>query len=578
MWNFAGRQNDIQGHGEVSKGNWISGFNFIDKHIAGDQTLLPSDLKDNKGHNVFYMMPLILGLIGLFYQAYSGQKGIEGFWITFFLFFMTGLAIVIYLNQTPYQPRERDYAYAGSFYAFAIWIGLGVAAISKLLQKKVFEKRPAAGAALAAVICLCVPAQMVSQTWDDHDRSGRYAARDFGMNYLSCVEEDGIIFTNGDNETFPLWYAQETEGFRTDVRVCNLSYLQTDWYVGQMMSQAYESSPLPINMEESRYGNNRLVFAYIIDLLGGDSSLSLDAALQFLMSEEDWTKRLSNYDGRIDIIPSHKLHIDVDSAAAAGCIPRNLKDRAVKQMVIDLSDKNGLMLNEIAVLSILNSIAKDGWKRPVYYAATVSPDMYVNLDDYFVSVGMANRILPVKANNKEEIMVDIDKMYDNMMNKFRFGGIDNPDIYLDENIRRMSYTLRMMFIDLADALINENDSERALKVIDYMMEKIPSTAVRHDYLSTQVAYMYYSLGEKEKGLELMKEIADNSLEYVVWYYTLTPSQLNSVSSDMLKHEYTLKTAVYFMVQEGETETAEKYIRTLSNMGYDIFEENTTNEG
>lgn len=578
MWNFAGRQNDIQGHGEVSKGNWISGFNFIDKYIAGDQTLLPSDLKENKGHNVFYMLPLILGLIGLFYQAYSGQKGIEGFWITFFLFFMTGLAIVIYLNQTPYQPRERDYAYAGSFYAFAIWIGLGVAAVSKLLRKLFFEKKPAVGAALAALVCLCVPLQMVSQTWDDHDRSGRYAARDFGMNYLSCVEENGIIFTNGDNETFPLWYAQETEGFRTDVRVCNLSYLQTDWYVGQMKSRAYESTPLPIDMEESRYGNNKLVYAYIFDLLNNNSSLSLDAALKFLMSEEEWTKRISNYDERIDIIPSHVMHIDIDSAAIDSVIPRNLKGNVVNRMVIDLSNKNGLMLNEIAVLSIINSIAKDGWKRPVYYAATVSPEMYVNLDDYFVSVGMANRILPVKAKGDDEIMVDIDKMYDNMMNKFRFGGVDNPDVYLDENIRRMSYTLRMMFIDLADALIRENYNERALKVIDYMMEKIPASAVRHDYLSAQVAYMYYSLGEKEKGMDLMKEIADNSLEYVIWYATLTPNQLNSVRSDFIKHEYTLKTAIYFMLQEGENEAAEKYLVTLSDMGLDLFGDENESEG
>lgn len=578
MWNFAGRQNDIQGHGEVSKGNWISGFNFIDKYIAGDQTLLPSDLKENKGHNVFYMLPLILGLIGLFYQAYSGQKGIEGFWITFFLFFMTGLAIVIYLNQTPYQPRERDYAYAGSFYAFAIWIGLGVAAVSKLLRKLFFEKKPAVGAALAALVCLCVPLQMVSQTWDDHDRSGRYAARDFGMNYLSCVEENGIIFTNGDNETFPLWYAQETEGFRTDVRVCNLSYLQTDWYVGQMKSRAYESTPLPIDMEESRYGNNKLVYAYIFDLLNNNSSLSLDAALKFLMSEEEWTKRISNYDERIDIIPSHVMYIDIDSATIDSVIPRNLKGNVVNRMVIDLSNKNGLMLNEIAVLSIINSIAKDGWKRPVYYAATVSPEMYVNLDDYFVSVGMANRILPVKTKGDDEIMVDIDKMYDNMMNKFRFGGVDNPDVYLDENIRRMSYTLRMMFIDLADALIRENDNERALKVIDYMMEKIPASAVRHDYLSAQVAYMYYSLGEKEKGMDLMKEIADNSLEYVIWYATLTPNQLNSVRSDFIKHEYTLKTAIYFMLQEGENEAAEKYLVTLSDMGLDLFGDENESEG
>ena len=265
MWNFAGRQNDIQGQGEIEHGNWITGIPFVDKFLVGDQSLLPSDLKNNKGHNVFYCLPLILGLIGLFWQAYKTKRittpngeeieepvGIQQFWIVFFLFFMTGLAIVLYLNQTPMQPRERDYAYAGSFYAFAIWIGMGVAGIAQWLQGKLGEK-PAS--VIATVVCLFVPIQMVSQTWDDHDRSNRYVARDFGQNYLSTVQEEGnpIIFTNGDNDTFPLWYNQETEGFRTDVRVCNLSYLQTDWYIDQMKRQAYDSPAVPIEWSRLEY-------------------------------------------------------------------------------------------------------------------------------------------------------------------------------------------------------------------------------------------------------------------------------------------------------------------------------------
>lgn len=265
MWNFAGRQNDIQGQGEIEHGNWITGIPFVDKFLVGDQSLLPSDLKNNKGHNVFYCLPLILGLIGLFWQAYKTRRittpngeeieepvGIQQFWIVFFLFFMTGLAIVLYLNQTPMQPRERDYAYAGSFYAFAIWIGMGVAGIAQWLQGKLGEK-PAS--VIATVVCLFVPIQMVSQTWDDHDRSNRYVARDFGQNYLSTVQEEGnpIIFTNGDNDTFPLWYNQETEGFRTDVRVCNLSYLQTDWYIDQMKRQAYDSPAVPIEWSRLEY-------------------------------------------------------------------------------------------------------------------------------------------------------------------------------------------------------------------------------------------------------------------------------------------------------------------------------------
>ena len=232
MWNFAGRQNDLQGSGEPEHGNWITGISFIDNWMLGDQSKMPSDLKANKGHNVFYCLPLILGLVGLFWQAWRGRRGIRQFWVVFFLFFMTGLAIVLYLNQTPQQPRERDYAYAGSFYAYAIWCGLGVLAIYDLLKKKL-KGNDVAVAAVVGVACLAVPVQMASQTWDDHDRSGRYTCRDFGQNYLNTLQDKGnpIIFTNGDNDTFPLWYNQEVEGVRTDARVCNLSYLQTDWYI-----------------------------------------------------------------------------------------------------------------------------------------------------------------------------------------------------------------------------------------------------------------------------------------------------------------------------------------------------------
>ena len=273
MWNFAGRQNDIQGHGEIEHGNWITGIPFIDNILVGNQEFLPSDLKNNKGHNVFFCLPLILGLIGILWQlcksqpvldkdgtTYYLQTGTQQFWVVFFLFFMTGLAIVFYLNQTPMQPRERDYAYAGSFYAFAIWIGLGVAGISQWLEKKIGEK-PAA--ILATVLGLFVPIQMVSQTWDDHDRSGRYTCSDFGKNYLNTLPEEGnpIIFTNGDNDTFPLWYNQEVEEYRTDARVCNLSYLQTDWYIDQMKRDAYNSPAVPIDWKRLEYvsGHNEAI-------------------------------------------------------------------------------------------------------------------------------------------------------------------------------------------------------------------------------------------------------------------------------------------------------------------------------
>lgn len=564
MWNFVGRQNDIQGHGEVNKGNWISGFNFIDKHIAGDQSLLPPDLANNKGHNVFYFLPLILGLVGLFFQAYSGKKGIESFWVTFFLFFMTGIAIVIYLNQTPYQPRERDYAYAGSFYAFAIWIGLGVAAIYKGLNRFV-PSIPAA--AIASLLCMFVPIQMVSQTWDDHDRSGRYACRDFGKNYLSCIEEDGIIFTNGDNDTFPLWYAQETEGYRTDVRVCNLSYLQTDWYIDQMKSQAYKSDPLPISMTKQQYGNGKRDYAYLYDVYR--QPMSVDEAFSVLLSDEDWSKTIPNYPGKINYIPAEKLYIPIDSAAVvkAGIVPDSLRDSIPSQMIFDFKGKNTLTLNEIAILDMINTNAKNGWKRPIYYAVTVGPDMFMNMRPYFSRVGLAYRITPVKGDNDGSI--DSEKMYDNMMNKFEWGGIDNPDVYLDENIRRMCYTLRMMFVDLIDQLIAEGKNDKALKALDYSMEKIPSTAIPHDYISIQMANDYYHLGQTEKATALLKEIADNSMSYLRWYTTLTANQLRSVNRDMQMHQFIMiRNVLPIFLGQNQKDLAMKYIQELKEVNLD----------
>ena len=553
MWNFAGRQNDIQGHGEVQNGNWISGFNFIDKHIAGDQTNLPDDLKNNAGRNVFYMLPLLLGLIGLFYQAFSGKKGIESFWVTFFLFFMTGIAIVIYLNQTPYQPRERDYAYAGSFYAFAIWIGLNY-----LL--KTTDEKPVSTitAAVAALLCLCVPLQMVSQTWDDHDRSGRYVCRDFGMNYLSSVDENGIIFTNGDNDTFPLWYVQEVEGYRTDVRVCNLSYLQTDWYIDQMKRPAYESAPLPISADESKYAYDVRSYNYVINRLA--DSITVSDGLDYLYSDEDWTKDVPGY-GKLNHLPTNKLYIPVnaDAAVASGTVAPELKDSIVSRIVPDFTNKRGFTMSEIASLDIINTNAMQGWKRPVYFAVTVGSSYYLGLEDYFSRTGLAYQVVPLKGVSNN---IDTDKMYDNMVNKFRWGGIDKatPEhpLYLDENVRRMCNTHRMMFGDLVVQLIAEGKTDKALTALDLIMEKIPGWQVTHDLTSISLAQSYLDLGEKTKGEALLTEILDNSAGYLNWYKDLTSGQLRSVGSDYQKHLYIIQ-AIHEMSTSYELPELQKRI-------------------
>ena len=561
MWNFAGRQNDIQGHGEVQNGNWISGFNFIDKHIAGDQTNLPGDLKNNAGRNVFYMLPLLLGLIGLFYQAFSGKKGIESFWVTFFLFFMTGIAIVIYLNQTPYQPRERDYAYAGSFYAFAIWIGLGVAAVWRGLNYllKTTDEKPVSAitAAVAALLCLCVPLQMVSQTWDDHDRSGRYVCRDFGMNYLSSVDENGIIFTNGDNDTFPLWYVQEVEGYRTDVRGCNLSYLQTDWYIDQMKRPAYESAPLPISADESKYAYDVRSYNYVINRLA--DSITVSDGLDYLYSDEDWTKDVPGY-GKLNHLPTNKLYIPVnaDAAVASGTVAPELKDSIVSRIVPDFTNKRGFTMSEIASLDIINTNAMQGWKRPVYFAVTVGSSYYLGLEDYFSRTGLAYQVVPLKGVSNN---IDTDKMYDNMVNKFRWGGIDKatPEhpLYLDENVRRMCNTHRMMFGDLVVQLIAEGKTDKALTALDLIMEKIPGWQVTHDLTSVSLAQSYLDLGEKTKGEALLTEILDNSAGYLNWYKDLTSGQLRSVGNDYQKHLYIVHTIHEMSVSYGLPELQKK---------------------
>ena len=561
MWNFAGRQNDIQGHGEVQNGNWISGFNFIDKHIAGDQTNLPDDLKNNAGRNVFYMLPLLLGLIGLFYQAFSGKKGIESFWVTFFLFFMTGIAIVIYLNQTPYQPRERDYAYAGSFYAFAIWIGLGGAAVWRGLNYllKTTDEKPVSAitAAVAALLCLCVPLQMVSQTWDDHDRSGRYVCRDFGMNYLSSVDENGIIFTNGDNDTFPLWYVQEVEGYRTDVRVCNLSYLQTDWYIDQMKRPAYESAPLPISADESKYAYDVRSYNYVINRLA--DSITVSDGLDYLYSDEDWTKDVPGY-GKLNHLPTNKLYIPVnaDAAVASGTVAPELKDSIVSRIVPDFTNKRGFTMSEIASLDIINTNAMQGWKRPVYFAVTVGSSYYLGLEDYFSRTGLAYQVVPLKGVSNN---IDTDKMYDNMVNKFRWGGIDKatPEhpLYLDENVRRMCNTHRMMFGDLVVQLIAEGKTDKALTALDLIMEKIPGWQVTHDLTSISLAQSYLDLGEKTKGEALLTEILDNSAGYLNWYKDLTSGQLRSVGNDYQKHLYIVHTIHEMSVSYGLPELQKK---------------------
>ena len=571
MWNFAGRQNDIQGHGELEHGNWITGIPFIDNARLGDQSKLPDDLKNNKGHNVFYCLPLLLGLIGLFWQSLKkGQKGIQQFWVVFFLFFMTGLAIVVYLNQTPVQPRERDYAYAGSFYAFAIWCGMGVAAIYDLLEKKM-KKGLVPLAAVVGLVCLLVPVQMASQTWDDHDRSGRYTCRDFGQNYLMSLQQEGnpIIFTNGDNDTFPLWYNQDTEGVRTDARVCNLSYLQTDWYIDQMIRPAYDSPSLPITWKRLEYcaGTNEYVQLdpsakaevlkyYEEDPEGaraqfGDEPFELKNILKY------WV-RSTNPD--LHIIPTDTVYVTIDKEAVRKSGMLLQGDSIPDRMVISLKGKSALYKGDLMMLEM---IANANWVRPIYVALTVGSENYMNLGDNFVQEGLVNRITPFTTNIDGKTLpgmknFDTDRVYDNVMNRFKFGGVSTKGIYLDETVMRMCYTHRRLLSQLAINLVNEGKNDKAARVLALADKELPDENVPADYQSgsLEIARSYAAIGQKEKAKDLLQKLWTKSAQYISWYCSLDASRFNASSRECMYHLYILQQELQ-LTRLVDTKLAEK---------------------
>lgn len=554
MWNFAGRQNDLQGYGEWEHGNWITGIPFLDNMRLGDQSKLPTELKENKGHNVFYCLPLLLGLIGLLWQLFKNDEknngeGEKQFGIVFFLFFMTGLAIVLYLNQTPAQPRERDYAYAGSFYAFSIWVGLGVAAIAYYLQKVLKNEKLSA---VLSCLCILVPIQMAGQTWDDHDRSGRYACRDFGRNYLESLDKDNypIIYTNGDNDTFPLWYAQETEGFRTDARVCNLSYLQTDWYIDQMKRPAYESPAVPIHWSRLQYvaGTRegitvrpgtleRLVESYkddpetLRELLGDDPFELKNIIDKWVLSD--------NPDLRF--IPTDSIVMTIDKEAVRRSGMMMAADSIPDKMHISLKGKRAVYKSEMMMYEML---LQCNWERPLYVAMTVGKDNYGNLGDYFVQEGLANRITPFNTA-KSGKNIDTEKMYENLMTRFAFGGIDKPGIYLDETVMRMCGTHRHAFSMLATRLVQEGKLDKAAKVVEKVEKVIPPTTVPHSYGSgsLELARVWNTLGKKQEATDIVYPVAIQATEYLDWYLSLPNKILLISEKECFYYLYQLHAAV-----------------------------------
>ena len=589
MWNFAGRQNDIQGNGEPEHGNWISGFSFIDDQLYGDQSKLPDDLKENKGHNVFYCMPLILGLIGLFWQAWYTRKrkvvkngveteevlpvGIQQFWVVFFLFFMTGLAIVIYLNQTPMQPRERDYAYAGSFYAYAIWCGLGVVAILDILKQKM-KLNGTAISAIVAVITLLVPIQMASQTWDDHDRSGRYTCRDFGQNYLMSLQEKShpIIFTNGDNDTFPLWYNQEVEGVGTDARVCNLSYLQTDWYIDQMMRPAYDSPSVPITWPRLDFcsGTNEYVSVQpeakqqILEFYKQDPE---NAKKQFgnepfeLKNILKYWVRSKNPD--MHVIPTDTLYVTIDKEAVKKSGMMMASDSIPDKMVISLAGKSALYKNDLMMLEML---AQCNWTRPLYVALTVGQENYMNLGDNFVQEGLVNRITPFTTNKPGAKNFDTEKTYHNIMTRFKFGNLKQKGLYIDETTMRMCYTHRRLLAQTALQLIAEGKKQKAINILKKADVEIPAYNVTLDYMSgaLDMARGWLMTGQKAKGKEYVEAVWKNASQYLNYYLSLSNDHFLQSQNDCIRQIMIMQSTcdVAGMVSP---QLEQKYQKQLNNL-------------
>ncbi|MCU0472806.1 MAG: DUF2723 domain-containing protein [Bacteroidales bacterium] len=515
MWNFAGRQNDIQANGNNINGNWISGIKFIDEARLGDLDNLPQDLKNNPANNKYYLFPLLVGIAGLLWQYKKDRNGLV---LVFAFFIMTGIAIILYLNQNPNQPRERDYAYAGSFYAFAIWIGMGFMYAYELLQKYLNHK-------ISAVITLVVlvtacPALMAVENWDDHNRSGRYTARDIGANYLESCAPNAVIFTYGDNDSFPVWYVQDVEEVRTDIRVANLSYIQAGWYIEMMRQKAFNSDPIPLSLPPEKYIEG--VRTQIPVNKRVDKPVNLKEIVRFVAFDDK--KYMIDYSGRgdyLNYLPTNKFLIDVDSATVLsnGTVKNYFSDRLVSPMLWEYTDEDAFK-GDLAIMDLLTT---NKWERPVYISTTVPSSQYKGLEKFFIQEGMAYRIAPVRTDEPDQGeygMIDPDVMFDNMMNKFKWGNADDPSVYLDENNRRMFSNFRRLFGNLGNALLEKGDTLKAVEAVSRGLEIVPGNKIPHDYFSIGSAEVLIRAGKKVEGEQLLNKIIDYSKEYLEYSVSL----------------------------------------------------------
>ncbi len=505
MWNFVGRQNDIQGHGNILDGNWISGISFIDSRL-GSQTDLPEYMKSNKARNKYYMLPFILGVLGLIYHIKNKPK--DAF-VVGLLFFMTGIAIILYLNQTPYQPRERDYAYVASFYAFSIWIGLGVLFISDLL-KKILKNKVSSVAIATLASFLLVPVIMAKENWNDHDRSQRYAARDFAKNYLDSCEPNAILFTNGDNDTFPLWYIQEVEHYRTDVRVVNLSLLNTDWYVNMMKRTVYEGKAVPFS--------GSLDVVYLLEQNENTPHVDIKDLYHILNTQPERLK-FKTPRGDVDYFPTKNFMLKVDSAKVVdnGTVAPHNADQIVDAIEWRIN-RTAIYKNAIMLLDLL---VANNWERPIYFAITTGDDAYFGLQDYFQLDGLVYRLVPIKTANRAGYTgrIEPEILYNNMIKKFQWGNIEKQGVYADETIRRMCQNYRNNFFRLADTFIEKGNKEKAIEVLDFAMKIMPEENFPYNFFIVPISESYYKAEGFEKGDTLLNRLLDIAEENLNYYFS-----------------------------------------------------------
>ena len=559
MWNFAGRQNDIQGHGGPLNGNWLSGIKFIDEARLGNQDNLPDKFKNNKARNTYYMLPLLLGLIGFFFQY---KKNPKDFTVVLLLFLFTGLAIVVYLNQTPLQPRERDYAYAGSFYAFSIWIGLGLLGIYNLFK----NKAPRVFSAIFTIILtlVLVPANMAKENWDDHDRSGRYIARDYAYNYLNSCAPNAILFTHGDNDTFPLWYAQEVEGIRTDVRVVNLSLLNTDWYIDQMKRKAYESEPVPFSMERSQYKQGTRDQVPMLNKV--KNHVDVKQVVDFVASDNPQTQLSAYGNQKINYIPTKKFRLNVDSAKVVerGIVDPENADQIVDEIRWQVSGNN-LMKNELMMLDLL---AHFNWERPIYFVSP-SDETNLGLSDYLQLEGFAYRLVPIKTEAQDRIdvgRVDSEIMYQNLMEEFQYGNMQDPDVYMDYTSRRTTNVIRLRnkFARLARKLNDEGQEQRAIETLDRCMELTPHNQLPYGIWTLEVLNEYYRAGATEKGNALAEELAGYTKGELDYYFSLEQPFANAISREQRMSLHMMHRLSQITGNFGQKDLSKEYENYLNN--------------